>query len=194
MNVVIIDYKAGNTQSVINALHRLDIKAKVTCDKQEILFADKVIFPGVGHARAAMEELNKRDLINTIREIKVPFLGICVGMQLLFDYSEEGNTACLSVIEGRIKKFDSTDYKIPKMGWNTIISSSHQLFKGIDVPSFFYFVHSYYLPITDYTIATALYGESYSAAVQFNNFYGVQFHPEKSGVNGEQLLKNFLSF
>jgi glutamine amidotransferase len=194
MRVAIIDYRAGNTQSVINAINRLGIHPILTSDRDQILSADKVIFPGVGHAKTAMLELERRGLIEIIKEIKAPFLGICVGMQLLFDYSEEGNVNCLSVMQGQIKKFHSSHMKIPKMGWNTIsFEHQHPLFKDIGIDPYFYFVHSYYLPRCEYTIAKTDYIQIYSAAVQYKNYYGVQFHPEKSGIYGDQVLKNFLT-
>ncbi len=192
--VVIIDYNAGNTRSVINALKRLGVEPVLTSDANLITKAEKVILPGVGHAAASMEELTKRNLVDVIKEVKVPFLGVCVGMQLMMDFSEEGSTQCIGLMEGQINKFESSEYKIPKMGWNKVYANDDNiLFKNIERGSYFYFVHSYYLPTSKYEIATANYIEDYSVAIQKDNFFGVQFHPEKSEKAGEQLLKNFIS-
>ncbi len=192
--VVIIDYDAGNTQSVFNAVSRLGIKVTLTADKDSINQAEKVILPGVGHAKSAMQELEKRDLISTIKEIKVPFLGICIGMQLLMNSSEEGDTACLNIIEGKVKRFKSqVQFKVPKIGWNTVNMSEDRLFRGIKNDSYFYFVHSYFISKNKYCIGTANYIEEYTAIIKKGNYYGVQFHPEKSGEVGSQLLSNFLN-
>ncbi len=191
--VVIIDYNAGNTHSVINAFNRLGIEAILTCDKSKILQADKVILPGVGHAGSAMQELINRDLVQTIKLLKAPFLGICVGMQLLMDQSEEGSTSCLGIIKGQVKRFCNEHYKVPQIGWNTVATGDDAIFKGISNESYFYFVHSYYIPNNPYSIGTAYYTEKYTAVIKKDNYYGVQFHPEKSGATGSQLLMNFLS-
>jgi imidazole glycerol-phosphate synthase subunit HisH len=191
--IAIIDYNAGNTKSVINALNRLNVEVVLTSDSEVILSADKVILPGVGHAATSMMELHSRNLIDTIKNVKVPFLGVCVGMQLMMDRSEEGDTDCLGIIDGEIKKLQSEEFKIPKMGWNTVKHNEDSLFKNIDQEAYYYFVHSYYLPTSKYEIATSNYIEDYSVAVKKDNFFGVQFHPEKSEKAGETLLKNFIS-
>jgi imidazole glycerol-phosphate synthase subunit HisH len=191
--VAIIDYNAGNTRSVINALKRQGVEVTLTADKDVILSADKVILPGVGHAASSMAELRERDLIDTIKSVTVPFLGVCVGMQLLMDRSEEGDTPCLGIIEGEIKRFQSDTLKVPKMGWNKISIQEDVLFNGIDSEAYFYFVHSYYLPTSAYSIAEANYTQDYTVVVKKDNFYGVQFHPEKSDNAGELLLKNFIT-
>lgn len=191
--VAIIDYNAGNTKSVINALNRLGVEPVLTDDSTLILQADRVILPGVGHASNAMRELHERNLIQTIKEIKSPFLGICVGMQLLMEKSEEGDTPCIGIIKGEVRKFKSNQYKVPKVGWNNVNASNDALFKNIANESFFYFVHSYYVPQNIYSIATSEYSERYTVAIRKGNYYGVQFHPEKSSLSGSQLLNNFLS-
>jgi len=190
--IVIIDYGAGNTRSVMNALDRLGSVYELTDDPSRILAADKVIFPGVGHANHAMNSLNQRNLIDVIGVVKQPLLGICVGMQLLFDSSEEGNTQCLGIIEGTVSKFNEDKVIVPQMGWNTNTMSNNNLFDGLQEKAYFYSVHSYKVDVGDYTIATSFYETEYSSAVQFNNFYGVQFHPEKSSKQGQLILKNFL--
>lgn len=190
--IVIIDYGAGNTRSVMNALDRIGSCYELTDNPSKILAADKVIFPGVGHANHAMNALNQRKLIDVIGEIKQPLLGICVGMQLLFDSSEEGNTQCLGIMKGRVTKFNDKKVIVPQMGWNTSRMSNNNLFDGLQDETYFYSVHSYKIDVCDYTIATSLYETEYSSAVQFNNFYGVQFHPEKSAKQGQLILKNFL--
>jgi imidazole glycerol-phosphate synthase subunit HisH len=191
--VAIIDYNAGNTKSVINALKSIGTESILTSDRATILLADKVILPGVGHASNAMHELQERNLIQTIKEVKSPFLGICVGMQLLMEQSEEGNTPCIGIFKGEVKKFKSDNVKVPKVGWNTVSINHDALFQNIPNDSFFYFVHSYYVPQNTYTIATSDYTERYTVAIKKDNYYGVQFHPEKSGLVGRQLLINFLS-
>jgi len=190
--IVIIDYGAGNTRSVMNALDRLGSVYELTDNPSRILAADKVIFPGVGHANHAMNSLNQRNLVDVIGEVKQPLLGICVGMQLLFDSSEEGNTQCLGIIEGTVSKFNEDKVIVPQMGWNTNTMSNNNLFDGLQEKAYFYSVHSYKVDVGDYTIATSFYETEYSSAVQFNNFYGVQFHPEKSSKQGQLILKNFL--
>jgi glutamine amidotransferase len=192
--IAIIDYNAGNTKSVINAITRLGFEPILTSNPEIILSSDKVILPGVGHAAASMKELKNRNLIDIIEKVTVPFLGICVGMQLLVNHSEEGDTSCLGIVNGNIYKFKASGLKVPKMGWNTIsINKTNQLFDGINNDSYFYFVHSYYLPMNDNSIASAKYGIDYSVAIHSKNFYGVQFHPEKSGTSGERLINNFLN-
>jgi len=192
MNLTIIDYNAGNTKSVINALRRLGVEPILTSDPELILKADKVILPGVGHAGSAMAELHKRNLVEICKTVTVPFLGVCVGMQLMLDWSEEGNTKCLGLTEGSIIRFKSTEYKIPQIGWNTLEHNNSLLFKDIPQNSSFYFVHSYYLPLNLYGTAITNYIQPYHAGIEKDNYFGVQFHPEKSAVWGEKLLENFI--
>ncbi len=201
MTVAIIKYNAGNVQSVLYALQRLGTHAIVTDNVDEIISADKVIFPGVGNAASAMEYLKEKRLDELIVSLKQPVLGICLGLQLLCNSSEEGNTKCLGLFDTVVKKFDDSvfqnmnllPYKIPHMGWNTIDRLSSALMNGISENSYVYFVHSYYAELSAETIATTDYINPFSAAMQKNNFYGVQFHTEKSGFAGEQILKNFLN-
>lgn len=190
MKIVIIDYGAGNVQSVLFALKRLGHSAILSKDANEIITADKVIFPGVGHANAAMDKLGKEGLIEVIQNLKQPVLGICLGMQLLCQYSEEGDTKGLGIFDEQVKRFENT-VKVPKMGWNSIHNIKSSLFDKIAPESFFYFVHSYYVPFSESTIAMTNYQLNYAAAIKKNNFYGCQFHPEKSGDLGDQVLKNF---
>jgi imidazole glycerol-phosphate synthase subunit HisH len=200
MTVAIIKYNAGNVQSVLYALQRLGTNAIVTDDTDEIISADKVIFPGVGNAASAMEYLKEKKLDQLIVTLKQPVLGICLGLQLLCNFSEEGNTKCLGIFGSVVKKFDDTvfqnknlvPYKIPHMGWNTVSNLSSILMEGIAESSFVYFVHSYYAQISPETIATTDYINPFSAAMHKDNFYGVQFHTEKSAETGEQILSNFL--
>lgn len=191
MKLVIIDYGAGNTKSVQFALNRLGVAAVLTKNAEEIRSADKVIFPGVGHAYAAMEKIAETGLEELIPRLKQPVLGICLGMQLMCKFSEEGNTKGLGIFDLEVKKF-GTENKIPQIGWNTIFDLKSELLSDLNENEYMYFVHSYYVPKSDFTIATANYGLDYSAVLQKNNFYGCQFHPEKSGDKGELILKNFL--
>lgn len=201
MNAAIIKYNAGNVQSVLYALQRLGTNAIVTDDIDEIISADKVIFPGVGNAASAMEYLKEKKLDKLIVSLKQPVLGICLGLQLLCSFSEEGNTKCLGIFDSVVKKFDASvfqnknlvPYKIPHMGWNTIGRLSSPLMNGVAENSYVYFVHSYYAKLSQETIGTTDYINPFAAAMQKNNFYGVQFHAEKSGLTGEQILKNFLN-
>ncbi|MEO7801017.1 MAG: imidazole glycerol phosphate synthase subunit HisH [Ginsengibacter sp.] len=193
--VAILKYNAGNIQSVLYALHRLGVDAIVTNDHKEILSADKVIFPGVGHAASAMESLKQNGLDNIIKMLKQPVLGICVGMQLLCSSSEEGNIEGLGIVDLKVKRFVSdgmSGFKIPHMGWNSITKLSSPLLNGVRPGSYVYYVHSYYAETGADTIAETNYIHPFSAVVQHNNFYGVQFHTEKSASTGEQILKNFL--
>lgn len=192
--IALIDYDAGNTCSVMNALDRLNADYRLTDDAALIQSADKVIFPGVGHAGAAMEALKKKQLVDVIRGLTQPVLGICVGMQLMASFSEEGETSCLNIIPGTVKKFDaSVNIKVPHMGWNkTGFKKHHPLFEEMGTTSYFYYVHSYYFSRSESTIATCTYGDSFAAAIQKDNFLGIQFHAEKSGRNGERLLQNFI--
>lgn len=189
--ITIIDYGAGNIGSLKNALTSLGFDCLVTSDPKIIAKADKIIFPGQGRAGSAIKELKKRGLDKIIKKINVPFLGICLGMQILADYSEEDNTNCLGIIPGEVKKF-SNSLKIPQIGWNKIkISRVSRLLKGIKDSEYFYFVNSYFLCLNNYTIAETSYGLNFSAVIQKDNFYGVQFHPEKSGKIGLKILNNF---
>ena len=192
MKIAIIDYGAGNVQSVLFALERLGFVGIVTNDWITIKSADKVIFPGVGEASSAMKMLQESGLDVLIPTLKQPVLGICLGMQLMCKYSEEGNTNGLGIFDVNVVKF-SQEVKVPQMGWNTIYNLKTILFEGIKENEFMYLVHSFYAPLSENTIATTNYELEYSTALQRDNFYGVQFHPEKSGIFGEQILKNFLN-
>ena len=195
MNLAIIKYNAGNIRSVINALERLGVPAEVTDDPEKIRSSDRVIFPGVGEASSAMKSLEEKDLGNLIKQLKQPVLGICVGMQLLCAHSEENDTACLGIIPVRVKKFRALapQQKIPQVGWNTIYDLKSELFKNISNNSFIYNVHSYYAEDSEYTIAHCNYINEYAAAIKKNNFYGVQFHTEKSAGTGDKIIENFLN-
>jgi len=192
MQTAIIDYGAGNVQSVLFALERQGFTGIVTNDWETIQSADNVIFPGVGEANSAMKKLKESRLDMLIPTLKQPVLGICLGMQLLCKSSEEGNTKGLGIFDVDIGRF-SNQVKVPQMGWNTIFNLKSVLFEGINSNEYMYLVHSYYAPICAETIATTNYELEYASALQKDNFYGVQFHPEKSGVFGEQILKNFLT-
>ncbi len=192
MKIVIIDYGAGNVQSVLFALERLGFKGNVTNDWNTIKSADKVIFPGVGEASSAMKMLVDSGLDVLIPTLRQPVLGICLGMQLMCNHSEEGNTNGLGIFDVNVIKF-SNEVKVPQMGWNTIYNLKSPLFTGIKENEFMYLVHSYYAPLSKITLATTNYELEYSTALQRDNFFGVQFHPEKSGIFGEQILKNFLN-
>lgn len=194
MNLAIIKYNAGNIQSVMAALERLGIQGKVTDDAETIKAADKVIFPGVGEASSAMASLQHNRLDDVIKDLKQPVLGICVGMQLLCKHSEENNTACLGIVPVAVKKFQPGKdlIKIPQVGWNTIYNLRSPLFAGVPENSYIYNVHSYYAERSEHTIATCNYGLEYAAAVQKDNFYGVQFHTEKSAETGDRIIQNFL--
>lgn len=194
MKLAIIKYNAGNIQSVLVALERLGVQARVTDSAEEIRSADKVIFPGVGEASSAMNSLRQNHLDQVIKDLKQPVLGICVGMQLLCEHSEENNTACLGIVPVQVRKFKSQDskIKIPQVGWNTIYALKSDLFKEVNENSYIYNVHSYYADDSEYTIARCRYGLEYAAAVKKDNFYGVQFHTEKSAAVGDRIIKNFL--
>ncbi len=192
-NIVIIKYNAGNVQSVLYALQRIGKSAIVTDNPSLIKNADKIIFPGVGEASSAMQYLKEKKLDQLIIQLQQPVLGICLGMQLLCNYSEENNTKCLGIFNHTVTKF-TNELKVPEIGWNSINQTGATLFDQIE-PSFYgYYVHSYFAPIGENTIATTNYGINFSAALQYKNFWGVQFHPEKSGKDGEQILANFLNF
>jgi imidazole glycerol-phosphate synthase subunit HisH len=194
MKLAIIKYNAGNIQSVLYAMERLGVEAEVTDDGEKIKSADKVLFPGVGEASSAMQSLKEKNLDKVIKDLKQPVFGICVGMQLLCVHSEENDTECLGVIPVQVKKFKSPNQaiKVPQIGWNNIYDLQSNLFKGIEEKSFIYNVHSYYAEDSQYTIAKCDYGIEYAAAVKKDNFYGVQFHTEKSAAIGDQILKNFI--
>lgn len=194
MEIVIIQYNAGNIQSVLYALERIGTTAVVTDNVELIKSADKVIFPGVGEASTAMAYLKERNLDVVIKNLQQPVLGICLGMQLMCAYSEENNTTCLGVFEENVRQFKTADpvIKVPQIGWNTITSLKTDLFNQVPENSYAYFVHGYYAALGAHTIATTNYIQPYSSALNKDNFYGVQFHPEKSAKVGEQIIKNFL--
>jgi len=189
----IIDYGAGNIRSIGNALDRLGQPYFVSKDIVELQRAGKLILPGVGEARSAMESLGQIGLLRWLTTVNVPFLGICIGMQILFEHSDERDTACLGVVPGRISRFDDTKLKVPHIGWNRVnVTTTSPLFNNIRDNEYFYFVHSFRAPVGPTTIGLTQYGESFSAAVQKENFFGVQFHAEKSGAAGIQVIKNFI--
>lgn len=192
MEVAIIKYNAGNVQSVQYALQRIGVASVVTDEETLIRKADKVILPGVGHAQAAMAHLKERGLDKLIAGLQQPVLGICLGMQLLCKHSEEGDTTCLGILDTHVRLFSSETYKVPQVGWNNIYDYRSVLFEGLAEAAFVYSVHSYYADIAACTVAQTDYILPYSAALQQNNFYGVQFHPERSGVVGETILQNFI--
>jgi imidazole glycerol-phosphate synthase subunit HisH len=219
MKLAIIKYNAGNIQSVLYAMERLGVEAEVTDDAEKIKAADKVLFPGVGEASSAMQSLIENNLDKVIKDLKQPVFGICVGMQLLCNHSEENNTACLGIVPIQVKKFRPPSpknssflipspsgeggrrpdekgglavRKVPQIGWNNIYNLKSELFTGIEDKSFIYNVHSYYAEDSEYTIATCNYGIEYAAAIKKDNFYGVQFHTEKSAQIGDKILKNFI--
>jgi glutamine amidotransferase len=222
MNIAIIKYNAGNIQSVLYALERIGVEAMVTDDPGQLSAADKVIFPGVGEASTAMSYLKERKLDSLIRDLKQPVLGICLGLQLMCRYSEENDTECLGIFGEEVKKFDPggapagvlvnvghnekeragvvsagadivANLKVPQIGWNNIYDLRSGLFEGVAEKSYCYFVHGYYAALGAHTIATTDYVQPYSSGLHRDNFYGVQFHPEKSAQTGAQILKNFLN-
>jgi glutamine amidotransferase len=195
MKIVIVKYNAGNIQSVLFALERIGVLAEVTDDIEKLRSADKVIFPGVGEASTAMEYLKARNLDQVITDLKQPVFGVCLGMQLMCSYSEENDTDCLGIFEEKVLRFDGTgtNLKVPQMGWNNIYNLKSPLMQNVNENSYCYFVHSYYASIGNHTIATTDYTKPFSAALNKNNFYGVQFHTEKSADSGEQILKNFIT-
>lgn len=192
MKIAVIAYGSGNIRSVQFALQRAGASALVTDDEEELRSADKIIFPGVGEASSAMQELKKRGLDKLIPQLQQPVLGICLGMQLLCRHSEEGDTPGLGIFETGVKKFPASDLKIPEIGWNTISGLRGKLFKGIPENEYVYYVHSYYAEICENTTAVTKYIVPYSAGLEKNNFYAVQSHPEKSGIAGEFIIRNFL--
>ncbi len=198
MNVSIINYNAGNTRSVLFALERIGIRADLSNDPEVLRSSDKVIFPGVGEAASAMQYLRERRLDDLILSLKQPVLGICLGMQLLCQHSEEGDTTCLGVFDASVKSFSyietNTDVtlKVPHMGWNSIYGLEAELYRSVSEQTPVYFVHGYYAGLCAHTIAKANYGLEYSASLKQNNFYATQFHPEKSGDIGQIILENFI--
>lgn len=194
MDVAIIKYNAGNIYSVSYALKRLGINPVITADPELLGKADKVIFPGVGEAQTTMDHLKANGLDTIIRELKQPVLGICLGMQLMCRYSEEGDATCLGIFDTEVKRFipQVHEDKVPHMGWNTITDLKGELFSEQLENKFVYFVHSYYVPVNEYTAATTEYILPFSASLHKDNFYASQFHPEKSGSVGELILSNFL--
>lgn len=194
MNIAIVKYNAGNIYSVVNALRRMGIEPDLTDDAERLMKADKVLFPGQGEARSAMEYLKARRLDEVIRDLRQPVFGICVGQQLLCRHSEEGDTDCIGVFDTEVKRFKPQRHedKVPAMGWNIITGTRSPLFKGFGGDEYVYFVHSYYVPLCNDTIATAEYIQPYSAALAKDNFYATQFHPEKSGSVGARILQNFI--
>lgn len=194
--IAIIDYKTGNLRSVQNALGRIGAEWTLTADPDIIRRADKVLLPGVGHAGEAIENLRKAGLDSVIRDLRRPVLGICVGMQVMCRHTEEGEADGLGIFDARVRRFVASDEdKVPHIGWNSLANMESKLFKGIESGSYVYFVHSYYAHLCSDTIATTRFGSKgmmFSAALKYENFYGTQFHPEKSGDVGEHILKNFL--
>jgi glutamine amidotransferase len=192
MKLVIIKYNAGNIQSVLYALERIGREAVVTDDPVVIRAADKVIFPGVGEASTAMEYLRERGLDGVIRGLTQPVLGICLGLQLMCSYSEENDTDCLGIFDEQVRRFPAGGGKVPQIGWNNVYDLRSPLFEGVAEGSYCYFVHGYYASLGVRTIAKTEYGQAYSSGLHRDNFYGVQFHPEKSAVVGERILRNFI--
>lgn len=199
MKVAIVKYNAGNIYSVYCACQRLGVEAEITDDPEVIRSADRVIFPGVGEARAAMQHLEATGLADVIRGLRQPVLGICIGMQLLCSHSEEGDVDCLGIFDVPVVRFRPSDpqLKVPQMGWNTVapcegVEGTSILFNNVSASDYVYYVHSYHVPLCPYTVAVTDYDGPYSAALHRDNFWATQFHPEKSGSVGEQILRNFL--
>lgn len=190
--VTVIDYKAGNIRSVCNALERLGADVCLSADRSVIASSDRVILPGVGHAASAMVSLRELGLIETIRNLTQPVLGICIGMQIMCRESQEGNTPGLGIFDCLVNKIETKDLNIPHTGWNTIYNLTSSLFDGIQDDAYVYYVHSYAAALSSSTIATTAYGAGFSGALGVRNFYGTQFHPEKSGEVGEKILANFM--
>lgn len=195
MKVAIVKYNAGNIHSVQNALDRLGVDTILTDNQEELNSADKVIFPGVGEASTTMKYLETRKLDRIIRELRQPVLGICLGQQLMCSHSQEGNVDCLGIFDVPVLRFvpEKHEDKVPHMGWNTISEYHSDLFKGFQQPEYVYFVHSFYVPVCDWTAATTDYITPFSASLHKDNFYATQFHPEKSGGIGEKIIDNFLN-
>ena len=194
MNIAIVKYNAGNIYSVVNALRRMGIEPDLTDNAERLAKADKVIFPGQGEARSAMDYLRERRLDEVIRNLRQPVFGICVGQQLLCRHSEEGDTDCIGIFDADVRRFVPSRHeeKVPAMGWNKITDTKSPLFKGFKGDEYVYCVHSYYVPLSADTIATADYIQPYSAALAKDNFFATQFHPEKSGSVGARILQNFI--
>lgn len=194
MNIAIVKYNAGNIYSVVNALKRMGIDPVLTDDAELLKKADRVLFPGQGHAAEAMDYLKSHRLDEVIRDLKQPVFGICVGQQLLCKHSEEGDVDCIGIFDAEVKRFQPEKHedKVPCMGWNKLYDLKSPLMANLGTDPYVYFVHSYYVPLCEETIATADYVLPYSASMHKNNFYTCQFHPEKSGKVGEQILENFL--
>lgn len=195
MNVAIIKYNAGNIFSVDYALRRLGVTPVITADPETLMKADKVIFPGQGEAATTMRYLRERNMDRLIRELRQPVLGICIGMQLMCRHSEEGDVDCLGIFDTDVRRFrpQRHEEKVPHMGWNTLLDTRGPLFQGFGPEEFAYFVHSFYVPMNEHTAARTDYILSFSSALQKDNFYATQFHPEKSGKVGERILTNFLN-
>ena len=194
--IAIVDYDTGNLKSVCNALDRIGAQYCLTDDPGLIASADRVLLPGVGEASSAMEKLRQRGLCDVIRNLKVPVLGICIGMQLMCRHSEEGEAECLGIFDSDVRKFDADPHagiKVPHMGWNSLTDMGSGLFDGLSEGDFVYFVHSFAADVCDDTVAVSENGRRFSAALNKGNFYGVQFHPEKSGEVGERILRNFMN-
>ena len=190
--IAVIDYDTGNLRSVANALGRLGAEYTITADAEKIRSADRVLLPGVGEASTAMQKLRERGLVEVIRSLTQPVLGICIGVQLLCRRSEEGHAECIGIFDNEVKKFRAHELKIPHMGWDSIEQLKSPLFDGIDEGSYVYYVHSFAPTVNADTIAVTTYGETFSAAIRRGNFFGTQFHPEKSASVGEHILQNFL--
>lgn len=194
--IAIIDYDTGNLRSVCNALDRIGAQYCLTDDPSLIAQADRVLLPGVGEASSAMQKLQERGLCDVIRNLKVPVLGICIGMQLMCRHSEEGNVDCLGIFDADVRKFEAdpaAGVKVPHMGWNSLVDLKTGLFDGLADGDFVYFVHSFAADVCEDTVAVSENGRSFSAAMRKGNFYGAQFHPEKSGEVGEKILRNFMN-
>ena len=194
MNVAVVKYNAGNVYSVVNALRRLGVEPLLTDNVEDIKSADKVVFPGQGEAASAMDYLRRYGLDVVIKGLRQPVLGICIGQQLLCRHSEEGNTDCLGVFDVDVRRFQPSCHedKVPAMGWNSLYGLESPLFKGVSDGEYVYFIHSYYVPVCDFTVVNSDYIQPYSAAMHKDNFYATQFHPEKSGRVGEVIMRNFL--